>query len=211
MAAALFLSSLGARAPLFAQVGTEQAPAQQVSVPQTSAQQASAQQTSGAQTSPQVVVPISRPSTPMAVGLTGQITDWLQIRGEFRGRLEGFSGGSFKPDTSDSYMLDRFRLNATVSPTKTVKFVVQVQDARAFDKTTGQLAVPVRDTLDLRMAYGEFGGTGNMIRVGRQELVFGEQRLIGHLNWVNDARSFDGVRATKKLLERVREKLSGKA
>jgi hypothetical protein len=35
-----------------------------------------------------------------------------------------------------------------------------------------------------------------MVRVGRQELVFGEQRLVGHLNWANNARSFDGVRAT---------------
>jgi len=34
------------------------------------------------------------------------------------------------------------------------------------------------------------------IRAGRQELVFGDQRLIGHLNWVNTARSFDAVRAT---------------
>ena len=56
--------------------------------------------------------------------------------------------------------------------------------------------MPFRDTLDLRMAYGEFGGARNMVRVGRQELAFGEQRLIGHLNWVNNARSFDGVRAT---------------
>src|SRR5262249_47096873 len=58
------------------------------------------------------------------------------------------------------------------------------------------MANPVRDTFDLRLAYGEFGGVRNMVRVGRQELVFGEQRLIGHLNWVNNARSFDGVRAT---------------
>ena len=93
-------------------------------------------------------------------------------------------------------MLDRFRINATVAPSKTAKFVVQVQDARVFDKTTGGSAVPFRDTLDLRMAYGEFGGARNMVRAGRQELAFGEQRLIGHLNWVNNARSFDGVRAT---------------
>ena len=120
----------------------------------------------------------------------------LQLRGEFRGRLEGFDGGAFKPDNSDGYMLDRFRINATVTPSKSAKFVVQVQDARAFDKTTGGSAVPFRDTLDLRMAYGEFGGARNMVRAGRQELAFGEQRLIGHLNWVNNARSFDGVRAT---------------
>ena len=32
------------------------------------------------------------------------------------------------------------------------------------------------------------------LRGGRQELVFGDQRLVGHGNWLNTARSFDGVR-----------------
>jgi Alginate export len=138
-----------------------------------------------------------RPSpSPPPVGLTGQMNGWLQIRGEFRGRLEGFTGGSYRPDNSDAYMLDRFRFNAIVTPSRVAKFVVQVQDARTFDKTTGGQAVPFRDTLDLRMAYGEFGGAHNMIRGGRQELAFGEERLIGSLPWTNTARSFDGVRTT---------------
>jgi len=159
--------------------------------PQTGTQSAPAQQSS-----PQAVIPVARPAAPTPLGPSGQLTDWFSLRGEFRGRLEGFTGGGFKPDNSDGYMLDRFRLNATVAPTPLAKFVVQVQDARVFDKEAGGLAAPLRDTLDLRMAYGEFGGARNMVRVGRQELAFGEQRLIGHLNWVNDARSFDGARAT---------------
>lgn len=163
---------------------------------QAGAQQPAAQQTS-AQTTPQVVTPAApRPPAPAPVGLTGQVAPWLHLRGEFRGRLEGFSGGSYRPDTSDGYMLDRFRINATVTATKLARFAVQVQDARVFDKAAGQMAAPFRDTVDLRLAYGEFGGARNMVRAGRQELVFGEQRLIGHLNWVNNARSFDGVRAT---------------
>ena len=32
------------------------------------------------------------------------------------------------------------------------------------------------------------------VRVGRQELAFGDQRLVGHVNWLNTARSFDAVR-----------------
>ena len=72
--------------------------------------------------------------------------------------------------------MDRFRLNATVRPAKSLAFVVQAQDARAFDKTAGSQAAPFRDTLDLRMAYGEIGAT-HAVRIGRQELAFGEQRL----------------------------------
>jgi hypothetical protein len=155
------------------------------------------QQTMPQQTaSPQIAAPVPRPATPVPLGPDGQVSKWLSVRGEFRGRFEGFSGGAFKPDNGDGYMLDRFRINATVTPSPVAKFVVQVQDARAFDKTTGGMGTPFRDTLDLRMAYGEFGGARNMVRAGRQELFFGEQRLIGHLNWANNARSFDGVRAT---------------
>ena len=176
---------LSARAaPLTAQ--TNSADASQTSGPSTLAPQAN----------PQAVVPVAAPVSPAALGPSGQLNEWLAVRGEFRGRFEGFSGGAFKPDNADAYMLDRFRINATVTPSPVAKFVVQLQDARVFDKTTGGAAVPFRDTLDLRLAYGEFGGTRNMVRAGRQELVFGEQRLLGHLNWVNDARSFDGVRAT---------------
>jgi hypothetical protein len=139
---------------------------------------------------------IAQSPVPVPLGPSGQVSSWLSVRAEFRGRVEGFDGGAYRPDNSDGYMLDRFRINATAAPSKLAKFVVQLQDARAFDKTSGGLGVPFRDTLDLRMAYGEFGGTRNMIRAGRQELAFGEQRLIGHLNWVNNARSFDGVRTT---------------
>jgi hypothetical protein len=146
--------------------------------------------------SPQIAAPVTRPVTPAPLGPSGQVNTWLSVRGEFRGRIEGFTGGAYRPDNSDSYMLDRFRVNVTATASTLAKFVVQIQDARVFDKTTGGLGVPFRDTIDLRMAYGEFGGARSMVRAGRQELAFGEQRLIGHLNWVNNARSFDGVRAT---------------
>ena len=136
--------------------------------------------------------------SPAPLGVDGQLTSWLQVRGEFRARIEGFTGGGFAADNSRtptgwiaSGSMRRSR------PTKSMKFVVQVQDARAFDKTTGSQAAPFRDTLDLRMAYGEFGST-NTVRVGRQELAFGEQRLIGISDWANTARTFDGARATLK-------------
>ena len=133
---------------------------------------------------------------PVPLGISGQLTPWLQVRGEFRTRIEGFTGGGFG-DTKDAYWMDRFRLNATVRPAKSLAFVVQAQDARTFDKTAGSQAAPFRDTLDLRMAYGEIGSK-HTVRIGRQELAFGEQRLLGHLAWVNTARSFDGARATIK-------------
>ena len=48
------------------------------------------------------------------------------------------------------------------------------------------------------MAFAEAGGANTLIsvRVGRQELAFGEQRLIGPSNWSNTARTFDAGRIT---------------
>jgi hypothetical protein len=169
-----------------------------VAAQEQSGRQASAELTNTAPASLQVVPSAPRPAAPAPVGLTGQLADWLQVRGEFRGRLEGFSNAGFRSESNDKYMLDRFRIEATASPSKSMKFLVQLQDARAFDKDAGGQAVPFRDELDLRLAYGEFGNAQVRLRVGRQELVFGDQRLLGHLNWTNTARSFDGVRATIK-------------
>jgi alginate export protein len=133
---------------------------------------------------------------PAPLGVNGQLASWFHVRGEFRTRVERVSGAGFG-DNDDAYWMDRFRLNATVRPSKTLTFVVQAQDARAFDKTAGSQTVPFRDTLDLRLAYVEIGSKSS-VRIGRQELAFGEQRLLGHLSWANTARSFDGARVTMK-------------
>lgn len=138
------------------------------------------------------------PPVPVPLGVDGQVTSWLQLRGEFRARMEGFTGGGFVNNNDDAYWMDRFRLNATARASKRLSFFVQVHDARAFDKTTGGLAVPLRDTLDLRQAYGELASTHVTVRLGRQDFAFGEQRLIGNLPWANTARSFDAARVTLK-------------
>lgn len=133
---------------------------------------------------------------PVPLAVNGELAPWLQTRGELRTRVEGFTGGGFG-EARDAYWMDRFRLNATIRPSTLFAFVAQVQDSRAFDKTAGSQAAPFRNTLDLRMAYGEIGAK-HFVRVGRQELAFGEQRLLGSLNWTNTARTFDGVHATFK-------------
>ena len=124
---------------------------------------------------------------------------WLRLRGEFRERFEGFSHAGFTPGRDDNYFLSRLRINAVVTPNRLFSATVQLQDARVAQKQVGPTAPPFRGPLDVRMAYADIGDVQKgfiSVRGGRQELAFGEQRLIGHLNWTNTARSFDGVRAT---------------
>src|SRR5207344_471812 len=53
--------------------------------------------------------------------------------------------------------------------------------------------------IDVKLA--DLGGNPAYVRVGRQELLFGSQRLISPLDWANTRRTFQGARlfrATEK-------------
>jgi hypothetical protein len=157
---------------------------------------ASAQQTAPALTA-KVAAP--SPTPPLLTQVNKHLPEWLKFSGEYRMRFEGFDGGGFKADARDAYALNRVRLNMRVIPTYWMRFQFQAQDAQAFWKNTKPDAPPFEDTMDIRQAYVEFGkaeAPNVSLRVGRQELVFGEMRLIGHLNWTNTARSFDAARLT---------------
>ena len=121
---------------------------------------------------------------------------WLRVRGEFRERVEGFDSLGFTPDRDDTYSLSRFRVNATVTPSPSLSFQAQVQDARVADKEVGPTTAPFRGPFDLRIGFADLGSAKSHVaaRVGRQELAFGEQRLLGHLAWVNTGRSWDAAR-----------------
>src|SRR5688500_8366793 len=123
---------------------------------------------------------------------------WLRVRGEFRERMEGFDSLGFTEGRDDLYWLSRFRFNATVTPSKFLSFQAQVQDARVAKKTVGPTGTPFKAPFDLRTGFADIGSaTGAVsVRVGRQELVYGEQRLIGHVSWLNAARTFDAAKVT---------------
>lgn len=65
-------------------------------------------------------------------------------------------------------------------------------------KTVGPTGAPFTAPFDLRMAFTDVGSAGGpvTVRLGRQELVYGEQRLLGHVSWLNAARTFDAVKVT---------------
>ncbi len=136
------------------------------------------------------------PKPPVPNRLNNVLPAWIRVRGEFRERAEGFKSLGFVPDRDDSYLLTRFRLNATVQPTPMVGFTVQAQDARVANKSVGPTIAPFRDQFDLRMAYADVGTAKSpvAVRVGRQELVYGDQRLLGHVSWTNAARTFDAAK-----------------
>ena len=143
--------------------------------------------------------PTSIPAKPPVLNRANELLpQWFRLRGEFRERREGFDGLGFNATREDLYWLSRLRLNATVTAAKSLSFQAQMQDARVAKKTVGPTGTPFKATMDLRTAFADVGtSTGPVtIRAGRQELVYGEQRLIGHVSWLNAARTFDGVKAS---------------
>jgi hypothetical protein len=83
---------------------------------------------------------------------------------------------------------------------------VQVQDSRIWDQRLPEL--PNRefyeDSFDLRQFYVDLIlDMGNKqsftLRTGRQEFIFGKERLVGGFNWNNTAQTFDGIRGIFKM------------
>jgi hypothetical protein len=80
-----------------------------------------------------------------------------------------------------------------------VRVFIQLQDVRLFGEETNTLADYRADAFDLHQGYLElaaFPVLGGAFRVGRQEMVFGEQRLVGAVDWAQQGRSLDGARYT---------------
>lgn len=136
------------------------------------------------------------PRPPFPNRANNVLPSWLRVRGEFRERIEGFENSGFTADRDDSYALSRVRLNATVNVSKSLSFQANVHDARVAGKQVGPTTAPFRGPFDLRTAFADIGDAKAPVaaRLGRQELAFGEQRLLGHLAWVNTGRSWDAAR-----------------
>jgi hypothetical protein len=122
---------------------------------------------------------------------------WLCFAAGYRARFEDYSGGSFLANNSDSYLLTRFRFGVSLKPTTWLKVYAELQDATAFWKDQ-PLAPPYQSTWDLRRAYVDLGDLGQgpvSFRVGRQDLNFGNGRLVGTSYWRNASRGYDAAMA----------------
>jgi alginate export protein len=131
--------------------------------------------------------------------LNSHLPKWLHFDSEYRVRLEeGLAGKIFHANTGDTYFMNRVRLGVTIRPSDWLKFHLEGQDARAFDKNSPRSS-GFYDLFDLRQAYMELGDTEKgrfALRAGRQIFYWGEGRLVADSLWSFPGRSFDAVRGT---------------
>lgn len=121
----------------------------------------------------------------------------LIISGQIRFREEldkrNFAAGT---DVNDMGLL-RSRLGLKFQPAQNVIAFLQFQDSRTLG-VEGSNTLASSSNLDLHQGYIQleniFSTQGLSLKVGRQEIAFGGQRLIGTVGWHNVGRSFDGGR-----------------
>ena len=123
------------------------------------------------------------------------LPDWLCFEAGYRGRLEGFTGGNFTAGDSDAYLLSRFRVGSLIKPASWMQIYTELQDAHAVMKNP-PLGPPYQSTWDLRRAYidlGQIEVSPVSFRIGRQDLNFGDGRILGTSYWRNASRGYDAA------------------
>jgi Alginate export len=128
--------------------------------------------------------------------LDGRLPSWLRLSGEYRARAEN-SGHIRYTDVYDSYLLSRLRLKIEIRPKTWFSFVAESTDARVFFNDHVASTPPNQNTWDFWQAYAELGNEKEGwfdVKVGRQIFAFGDERVIGPSNWLNQGRTFDAVR-----------------
>jgi len=133
--------------------------------------------------------------------LTPDQNVWLTLGGQARERGEYFRQflfGSSEPKQSDGYLLSRFRLSADLHVTPYVRLFAEGRSAFALDRElVGGRTTSFVDELDLMNGFADvvipLGRQASVtVRGGRQELIFGSQRLVGPGDFSQVPRAFEG-------------------
>jgi hypothetical protein len=102
----------------------------------------------------------------------------------------------------DDFLLRRTRLFGNFELTKHIRVFSEMIDARSDFENFAPRLIDVNeyDMLNLFVDAKllSSGDQSLMVRAGRQELLFGDQRVISPLDWANTRRTFDGYRFTGK-------------
>jgi Alginate export len=128
------------------------------------------------------------------------ITDsksYVSLGATLRERFESNDAAGFGVGkvAADAYLLQRLQIHADIRFNEHWQVFVQIEDDRAFEKTS--ISPADQDPLDLRLAFVAYtntfaDGTFNA-RVGRQEFNFDLQRFVSSRDGPNVRQAFDAA------------------
>jgi hypothetical protein len=124
----------------------------------------------------------------------------VAVQGQVRERSELDNRGIIDSTTVLVHLL-RSRIRVTANPTDWVTVVAEVQDSRFLGSGNPALGRGTTDVtadgLDMLQAWGQIDRPLDLpikLRLGRQQMAFANDRLVGVSNWSNTGRAFDGLR-----------------
>jgi len=118
---------------------------------------------------------------------------WTRYMNEVDSRLSGLN---------NNYNLVRTRVFGDLWHLDSFRLYVEFIDAHSFNPDLAPLPID-RNRSDLLNAFVdvkmfELDGKNAYLRVGRQEMLLGSQRLVSTLDWANTRRTFQGVSAFRQ-------------
>jgi hypothetical protein len=135
---------------------------------------------------------------------------WLTIGGQARERGEYFRQflfGDSAPKQSDGYLLSRYRLLADLHVTRYFRMFAEGKSSLALDRElAGGRTTGFVDEFDLLNGFADImiplGEQASVtLRGGRQELIFGSQRLVGAGDFTNVPRTWEGGAAYAQIAD----------
>jgi len=130
----------------------------------------------------------------------GKATVDFQIRERFEYRDNWIDFSDAADVRDDTALLQRIRLGLRLDPVEWLSIYAQGQDSRTFfdDPSDGFREFVTNDNpFQLHQANVTLknpGGYPVFFKIGRQQLNYGDQRLVGAFEWDNNARVFDSLR-----------------
>jgi hypothetical protein len=131
----------------------------------------------------------------MAIAFSGEV----RVRGEVRDH--NYAPGDPNGQNSFQFVHMRTRLRADVDILENLAVIIEFQDIRnwgAEGSTVAAVTGAVLKGFDLKRGIIHFKNVGGVkldVEVGRYVMFYGDQRLVGHLEWLDQGRSYDGLRA----------------
>ncbi len=120
---------------------------------------------------------------------------WGRIVLSYRQRPEFRTNADLDAGTDDAFLVgyQRARVGVSLNYARWLEAFIQFQDAREVGAGNGTTAY--LGNTELHQAWVRLKGPGgSSLTLGKQQLVYGSQRLIGHLEWVNKPRTYDAVK-----------------
>src|SRR4029077_859422 len=143
------------------------------------------------------------------IPLTQDQNVWLSFGGQARARVEYFNQfqwGASEPEESNAYLLTRLRWSADLHVTPYFRMYVEGKSALVpvNRKLQGDNSTAFYDQNSLFNGFADimipFGEQANAtLRGGRQELLFGSQRLVGPGDYTEVPHTFDGVQTIVRI------------